>query len=167
MKKARKKTEHTIKGYRSSDLGATFSIKRCRYYEWLSRGWIPAGIHKSEGRGLHNVWSREDFYQIALFLFFLDMGFLREDAASFAAMGRRFCGKENKSIRDYKHLYYSMKKKEGKDPYWYMVGEYKNVESSRKEFAKLLDQNQQRDYAILVNLEKIVRDTDRKIRENL
>lgn len=78
-------------------------IKKTRLQEWIDRGYIQPSIQKASGKGIVNIFSRNDIYQVYLFSKLLERGLTRLEAASQARINFKNVGPEKAK---YKFCYF-------------------------------------------------------------
>ena len=70
--------------YSTFDIVGGMGIKIERLKDWMRRGYIQPSIQVAQGSGTKNLFNQKDLYQLGLFIFLINRGFSREEAAKHA-----------------------------------------------------------------------------------
>ena len=75
--------ERTMETYSTFDIAKLFNIKRTRLQEWIDEDFIQP-YKPADGYGVKAIFRKHELYTIRLFMFLLNMGLKRFEAADYS-----------------------------------------------------------------------------------
>lgn len=139
--------------FKSPDVRRIFGIKKERLREWIKFGYIKPSVKKSSGPGTDNIFSTVDLFRLGLFKNLIDLGLNRWIASQWALSLEE---KDWLKVNDRKVKFFVIDGRIDRNENWersVTLNTSKRVPKTTAMF----------DFALIVNLENIIENIDRKI----